>query len=82
MGYIETHGGNRFKCRYLTTLPEMGIMFLIVEEVSIEEATELFNNAYEMSIIKHCGETFSGYTHVDMITDMGYGIKAQMSIPR
>lgn len=79
---LITASGKEYPCTLFSTLPQMGIAFVGVPDMTWAEASALFQNEEEMAHLTYAGRTADGYTHLDYIMQEPYGLKAQLSKPR
>lgn len=79
---LITASGKEYPCVMFTFLPQMGIGYVGVPDMTWEEASSLFQDESEMAHLKYAGRTADGYTHLDYIMREPYGLKAQLSKPR
>ena len=79
---FKTASGKEYPCPFFATLPQMGIIFVGVSDMSWAEASALFQDETEMAHLTYAGRSVDGYTHLDYIMQEPYGLKAQLSMPR
>ena len=79
---FKTSSGKEYPCPFFATLPQMGIIYVGVSDMSWAEASALFQNEEEMAHLTYAGQNVDGYTHLDYIMQEPYGLKAQLSKPR
>jgi hypothetical protein len=82
VGVFETTSGKKYPCPFFSVLPQMGIAYVGVSDMSWADASALFQDESEMEHLTYAGQTFDGYTHLDYIMAESYGLKAQLSKPR
>lgn len=79
---FTTSSGKVYPCAFFSTLPQMGIAYIGVPDMTWAEASALFQNEEEMTHLTFAGQNVDGYTHLDYIVAEPYGLKAQLSKPR
>jgi len=79
---LITASGKEYSCAFFSALPQMGILYVGVPDMTWAEASALFQDESEMAHLTYAGQTADGYTHLDYIMQEPYGLKAQLSIPR
>lgn len=79
---FKTTSGKEYPCPFFATLPQMGIIYVGVSDMSWAEASALFQDESEMAHLTYAGQSVDGYTHLDYIMQEPYGLKAQLSKPR
>lgn len=82
VSYFETASGEKYPCPFFSVLPQMGIAYVAVSDMTWAEASALFQNEEEMAHLTFAGQTIDGYTNLNYIMSEPYGLKAQLSIPR
>lgn len=79
---FKTASGKEYTCPFFSTLPNLGLAYVAVSDLSWAEASALFGDETEMAHLEYAGQSVDGYTHLDYIMQEPYGLKAQLSIPR
>lgn len=79
---LTTASGKEYPCVFFSELPQLGILYVGVPDMTWIEASALFQDEEEMSHLTFAGRTADGYTHLDYITQEPYGLEARLSIPR
>lgn len=79
---LITASGKEYPCTLFSELPQMGIVYVGVPDMTWAEASALFQDESEMAHLTYANRTADGYTHLDYIMQEPYGLKAQLSRPR
>ena len=79
---LQTASGKEYPCTFFSVLPQMGIVYVAVPDMTWAEASALFQNETEMAHLTYANRTADGYTHLDNIMQEPFGLKAQLSKPR
>lgn len=78
MDKVKFADGTEMDCPFFATIPNMGIAYVALDVPFVEAAT-IFSNRELLTNMEYCGQTVTGYTHLDWLMVESYGIKAQLS---
>ncbi len=80
--YVTFADGTSEVCSYLSYLPDLQLVYVILDDADWKKAIDVFGNSEKLQTITYSGVTISGYTHVDYIEPLSYGMKARLSPAR
>lgn len=74
--------GSSEKCTYFSFLPDLKLIYIVLDDADWVKAVSVFTDMAKLQRIQYGDAVIEGYTHVDYIEPMGYGMKARLSPTR
>lgn len=82
MEFVIFADGTTMACPKFSYLPDMQIMYILLDGIGWQEATEIFADPEKTKKITFGDATIEGYTHLDYIMPEAGGMKARLSPAR
>ena len=82
MDTVEFADGTAVQCGKFLFLPNLNVLYILIDGVSWQEAASIFADEEKTKSITYCGNTVTGYTHIDYMMAEAGGIKACLSPSR
>ena len=76
MDTIKFANGAVYSCPHLATLPELGIAYVALDDVTFAEAAQIFSNPEMTSVMEFGDWRLVGYTACRYVMRESYGFKA------
>ena len=80
--YVMFADGSSEVCNYFSYLPDLQLVYILLDGADWMKAVSVFANAEKLQRIQYGDAVIEGYTHVDYIEPMDYGMKARLSPTR
>ncbi len=69
-------------CNYLSFLPDLQLVYISLDGADWTKAVSVFSDTEKLQRIRYGNAVIEGYTHVDYIEQMDYGMKVRLSPAR
>lgn len=80
--YIVFADGSSEVCSFFSHPSDLNRLYIVLDGADLSKAAEVLGNPEKLQTMTYCGETITGYTHIDYIELLDYGVRVSLSPTR